>query len=311
MRELPSLNALRAFEAVARHMSFQRAADELAVTPTAISHQIKHLEESLGLSLFRRRPRPLLLTDAGQQLYPVLRDGFDTFAATIAHLQHDKTTTELTVTAINDFASKWLVPRLPKFQCAYPDIDLRLQTSVVVVDLKARTADMAIRYGRGNYPGLVSKKLFSDRFIPICSPQLIKGDHPLQAPQDLAHHTLLHCEWVNYDGPDEPTWQKWLQAAGVTTIDPKRGLKFTGESLAIQAAINAQGVALCSSLHAADDLARGLLVQPFDIVLPGFSFYAVHLKDHPKAAQILNFVHWLESMAATESEFLRSDTEFS
>lgn len=303
MRELPPLNALRAFEAAARHMSFQRAAEELNVTPTAISHQIKNLEAYLCLALFiRRNPHPLQLTDAGRYLYPMLRNGFDTFAEAIATLQPDTASTVLTVTAIHDFASKWLVPRLPKFQKAYPDIDVHLQTSVQVVDLHAQTVDIAIRYGRGNYPGLVAKKLFSDVFIPICSPLLLRGNKPLQVPEDLAHHTLLHCEWINYSGSDQPTWQRWLTLAGITTINPTRGPRFTGESLAIQAAINGQGVALCSSLHAADDLEREFLVQPFDISLEGFSFYAVHLKDHPKNVQISSFVRWMESVSGKEIE---------
>lgn len=303
MRELPPLNALRAFEAAARHMSFQRAAEELNVTPTAISHQIKNLEDYLRLSLFiRRNPHPLQLTNTGHYLYPILRNGFDTFSEAIATLQPDATSTVLTVTAIHDFASKWLVSRLPKFQKAYPDIDVHLQTSVQVVDLHAQTVDMAIRYGHGNYPGLVAKELFSDMFIPVCSPLLRHGDKPLQVPEDLAHHTLLHCEWINYNGSDQPTWQRWLTSAGITTINSARGPRFTGESLAIQAAINGQGVALCSSLHAADDLDRGLLVQPFDISLAGFSFCAVYLKDHPKNTQISNFVHWIESLSGKENE---------
>jgi LysR family glycine cleavage system transcriptional activator len=278
-------------------MSFQDAAKELEVTPTAISHQIKNLEQYLGLSLFiRRNPRPLMLTQAGQQLYPVLRDGLDRFAFTIAHLQTDQTVTELTVTAINDFASKWLVPRLPKFQVTYPDIDIRLQTSVNVIDLKSGTVDMAIRYGHGNYPGLVAIKLLSDAFIPVCSPLLIQ-QKPLDTLEDLVHHTLIHCEWVNYSGNDQPSWPRWLQQAGATTVDPTRGLTFTGESLAIQAALNGQGVALCSNIHAADDLAKGLLIQPFDTELVGFSFYAVYLPEHPKQEAITHFVDWLEEMA--------------
>lgn len=297
MRDLPPLNALRAFEAAARHMSFQDAAQELEVTPTAISHQIKNLEQHLGVALFiRRNPRPLELTTAGRQLYPVLRDGFDRFAFAVAHLQTDQAATELTVTAINDFASKWLVPRLPKFQAAYPDIDIRLQTSVDVIDLKAGTVDMAIRYGHGNYPGLVAIKLLSDAFIPVCSP-LLPQQKPLGTLDDLVHHTLIHCEWVNYSGNDQPSWAKWLQQAGITTVDPTRGLKFTGESLAIQSALNGQGVALCSNIHAADDLAKGLLVQPFDVELAGFSFYAVYLPKHPKQDAITKFVDWLENMA--------------
>lgn len=297
MRHLPSLNALRAFEAAARHMSFQRAAEELDVTPTAISHQIKNLETQLQLSLFiRRNPHPLQLTEAGLQLYPILRDGFDSFAAAIAALQLSTTNTTLTVTAINDFALKWLGPRLSNFRERYPTIDIHLQTTVQVVDLQARTVDIAIRYGRGPYPGLAAHKLFSDVYIPVCSPSLLVGDRPLKTPQDITSHDLLHCEWVNYTGPDQPTWQRWLTLAGVTDINPNKGPKFTSESLVIQAAISGQGIALCSSIHVADDLAKNLLTSPFDIALNGFSFYAVHLRNHPKESQIVNFLDWITVM---------------
>lgn len=309
MRKLPSLNALRAFEAAARHMSFQRAAQELDVTPTAISHQIKKLEDELQRSLFiRRNPKPLQLTEAGARLYPVLRNGFDAFAGAIATLHPTSTPTALTVTTIHDFSSQWLVPRLPRFQRACPNIDIHLQTSVNVVDLQARTVDVAIRYGQGNYTGVVAKKLLSDRYIPVCSPLLLAQTPPLKAPEDLAHHTLLHCEWRNYKGPHQPTWQKWLTRANVDTVDPHQGLKFTGESLAIQAAINGQGIALCSSIHAADDLKKGDLVQPFDLSLEGLSFYALHLKDHPKETQISNFVNWLEHVAIEENAISEETT---
>jgi len=301
MRHLPSLNALRAFEAAARHMSFQRAAEELDVTPTAISHQIKKLETQLQLSLFiRRNPHPLQLTEAGEQLYPVLCDGFDRFATAISALQPNPAATTLTVTAINDFALKWLGPRLPNFRESHPTIDIHLQTTVQVIDLHARTVDIAIRYGRGPYPDLAVHKLFSDVYIPVCSPSLIAGESPLKTPQDLVNRRLLHCEWVNYAGPDQPTWQRWLALAGVTGINPNKGPKFTGESLAIQAAIGGQGIALCSSIHVADDLAKRLLVSPFDIALDGFSFYGVHLHNHLKESQIVSFLDWVRAMISND-----------
>lgn len=296
MRHLPSLNALRAFEAAARHLSFQKAAEELDVTPTAISHQIKMLEEELGIELFRRRPRPLLLTDAGEKLYPILRDGFDRFADAIATLQPQSK--ELTVSVIPTFATKWLVTRLPDFQQAHPDIEIRLHTSNDVVDLQARKIDLAVRYGRGNYPGLEVRHLMSDVFTPMCSPRFLTGKNAIREPEDLSKHTLLHFEWLNF-GAGEPNWANWLKAAKITTVDPSRGTKFTEESLAIQSAIAGQGVALCSSIHAADDLAMRLLVQPFEMVLEGMSYYAVYLKNHPKEQSILKFVNWLEAISQT------------
>ncbi len=297
MRNLPPLNALQAFEVAARYLSFQQAAEELDVTPTAISHQIKVLEEHLGLSLFRRRPRPLILTEAGQTLYPVIRDGLDAIDAAIARLQRTPESADLTVSALNVFAAKWLVPRLSAFQQAHPDVDLRLQTSNEVVDLHARTVDLAIRYGRGHYPGLSSRKLMSDRFMPVCNPQRLQGEYPLRQPSDLIHHPLLHFEWIHY-GTEAPNWQNWLALAQLNDIDSTRGVKFNEESLAIQAAIAGQGVALCSSIHVADDMALEFLVQPFEIALEGLTYSAVYLKNHPKEQFILKFIDWLTEIAS-------------
>lgn len=292
MRHLPPLNALHAFEVAARHLSFQEAAEELDVTPTAISHQIKVLEDHLEIPLFRRRPRPLALTEAGQFLYPVVREQFDAIAEAIARLRQEPNFTDLTVSVTNVFAAKWLVPRLSKCQQICSEVDLRLQTSNDVVNLQARTVDLAIRYGRSSYPGLAVHRLMSDEFVPVCSPQLLAGEHPLEKPSDLVHHPLLHFEWIHY-GPEAPNWKNWLDLAGVKDVDPNRGVKFNEESLAIQAAIAGQGVALCSSIHVADDVALGFLVKPFEIALQGLNYSAVYLKNHPKERSILKFVDWL------------------
>lgn len=299
MRLLPPLNALQTFEVTARHLSFQQAAEELDVTPTAISHQIKILEDYLGVSLFRRRPRPLALTEAGNLLYPAVRDGLDRMAVAIAQLQQPPESTTLTVSVTTVFAAKWLVPRLSHFQRTHPDIELRLQTSNDVVDLRKQTVDLAIRYGRSNYPGLAVCKLMSDVFMPVCSPRLLKGKHSIQKPEDLVHHPLLHFEWIHF-GTDAPDWKNWFKVAGLDTMNPGDGLTFNEESLAIQAAIAGQGVALCSSIHVADDVALGFLVQPVDVSLAGFNYSAVYLENHPKEALILKFVDWLVEMVAAE-----------
>lgn len=296
MRLLPPLNALHTFEAAARHLSFQHAAEELDVTSTAVSHQIKVLEDYLEVSLFRRRPRPLALTEAGQFLYPVVRESLDKIAEAIAQLKQVPASKTLTVSVTTVFAAKWLVPRLAGFQRAHPEIDLRLQTSNDVVDLQRQTVDLAIRYGKGNYPGLAARKLMSDVFMPVCSPRLLAGEHPIKALEDLEHHPLLHFEWIHF-GTDAPNWKNWFTVAGLNTIDPNRGLKFNEESLAIQAAIAGQGVALCSSIHVADDVALGFLVQPLDVSLDGFNYTALYLENHPKEALILKFVDWLVEVA--------------
>jgi LysR family transcriptional regulator, glycine cleavage system transcriptional activator len=301
MRSLPPLNALHTFEVAARHLSFQQAAEELDITPTAVSHQIKVLEDHLGVFLFRRRPRPLVLTEAGQLLYPAVNKSLDMMAAAIARLAKVSASTILTVSVTTVFAAKWLVPRLSEFQRTHPQIDLRLQTSNDVVDLHRQTVDLAIRYGKGDYHGLIVRKLMSDVFVPVCSPRLLHDQQPIAAPKDLEHHPLLHFEWVYFD-TEAPSWSNWFRVAGLDTIDPNRGLTFNEESLAIQAAIAGQGVALCSNIHVADDVALGFLMQPLDLSLDGFNYSVVYLENHPKETLILKFLDWLVKATGSFSQ---------
>lgn len=301
MRSLPPLNALHTFEVAARHLSFQQAAEELYVTPTAVSHQIKVLEDHLRVSLFHRRPRPLALTEAGQLLYPAVSKSLDAIAAAITRLTQVSESITLTVSVTTVFAAKWLLPRLSEFQRTHPKIDLRLQTSNDVVDLHRQTVDLAIRYGKGNYPGLTVRKLISDVFMPVCSPRLLDERHPIKAPEDLEHHPLLHLEWIHF-GTDAPSWRNWFRVTGLNTIDSNRGLKFNEESLVIQAAISGQGFALCSKVHVADDVALGVLVQPLDVSLDGFTYSAVYLENHPKETLILKFLDWLVEAAGSLSQ---------
>ncbi|MBD2038268.1 transcriptional regulator GcvA [Leptolyngbya sp. FACHB-321] len=298
MRSLPPLNALHTFEVAARHLSFQQAAEELAITPTAVSHQIKVLEDHLGVSLFRRRPRPLVLTEVGQRLYPAVSQSLDAIAAAITQSTQVSEATTLTVSVTTVFAAKWLVPRLAAFQRTHANIELRLQTSNDVVDLHRQTVDVAIRYGKGNYPGLTVRKLMSDVFMPVCSPHLLKSKQPLKEPSDLLHHPLLHFEWLHF-GTEAPDWKNWFRLAGLNTIDPTDGIKFDEESLTIQAAIAGQGIALCSNIHVADDVALGFLVQPLDVALDGFSYSVVYAMNHPKETLILKFLAWLVEAAGS------------
>jgi LysR family transcriptional regulator, glycine cleavage system transcriptional activator len=289
MRHLPPLAALRAFEAAARHLSFKRAAAELAVTPTAISHQIRLLEDTLGLKLFERRPRLLLLTPEGQRLYPVLRDGFDAFARAMASLNTRRSRTVVTLSATRAFTSRWLVPRTTSFAAAHPGMDLRLHAADEPVDFRGATVDVAIRYGRGSFPGLKAEELFRDEFAPVASPHL-----GLREPGDLRRQTLIHFEWYRADS-ETPIWPRWLARAGMRDLEPRAELTFTDESHAIQAAIAGQGVALLDLMLIADELASGALVQPFGPVLPGYRCFLVYPEAATGSDGIAAVRSWLRS----------------
>jgi LysR family glycine cleavage system transcriptional activator len=289
MRRLPPLAALRAFEAAARHLSFKRAAAELAVTPTAISHQIRLLEDQIGLKLFERRPRLLLLTPEGQRLYPVLRDGFDAFAKAIASLNTRRSRTVVTLSATRAFTSRWLVPRTTSFAAAHPRMDLRLHAADEPVDFRGAAVDVAIRYGRGSFPGLKAEELFRDEFAPVASPHL-----GLREPSDLRRQTLIHFEWYRTDR-ETPIWPRWLARAGMRDFKPRAELTFTDESHAIQAAIAGQGVALLDLMLIADELASGALVQPFGPVLPGYRCFLVYPEAATESERIAAVRSWLRS----------------
>lgn len=290
-RRLPPLNALRAFEAAARHLSFTRAADELAVTQAAVSHQVKALEDWLGRRLFHRVTRGLRLTDGGQALLPVLSEAFERIGEAIERLGRDEDSRRLTVSTTDSFAAAWLVPRLRRFREAQPEIDVRLTTSDAIVDFSRSDVDLAVRYGAGSWPGLHIVPLFKEEVFPVCSPKLLAGEHPLREPADLRFHTLLH------DFMPE-TWRQWLKAAGVEGVDPDRGPSFMRSSLVMQAAVDGEGVALGRSGLASVHLAAGRLVRPFALSLPAqFAFFVVcpeQTKDRPK---IRAFREWLHEEA--------------
>ncbi|MCP3137118.1 transcriptional regulator GcvA [Pyxidicoccus xibeiensis] len=287
MRDLPPLSALRAFEAAARHLSFKRAADELAVTPTAISHQVRQLEAWLGLRLFERHIRRVVLTSDGQALYPSLREGFDAMTRGIDALRSPPARAALTLSSTVAFTSKWLVPRVAAFRAACPGLDLRLHASDDAVDLRTGGVDLAIRYGRGAYPGLRSELLLQDRFAPVCSPRL-----GVRGPADLGRHPLIRFEWRRVQD-DTPTWPRWFASAGRPYRTPGGELLFSDESHAIQAAIAGQGIALVSLVLVAEELSSGALVQPFGPELDGFAYHLVQL-DTPRHAERLAAVRrWL------------------
>lgn len=289
-RRLPPLAALRAFEAAARHLSFRLAAEELSVTPTAVSHQIRLLESLLGVALFERRARKVALTAEGRLLFPALREGFDLMAGAVAPLLGPKRRRIVMVSATPAFVARLLVPRLAAFQAAHPGLDLRLHASTRPVDFDAQQIDAAIRYGQGPYRGLRHEPLLRTRFAPMCSPAL-----KLRKPADLARHPLLHFQWqpVFREPPD---WAAWRRAAGMGALDVSRGTTFTDETHAIDAAIAAQGVALLNTALVADALARGTLVMPFGPELEGLHYQLVYRPEAADDPAIAALRGWLRDL---------------
>lgn len=285
MRKLPPLGALRVFEAAARRLSFKQAADELNVSATAVSHQIRQLEDLLELKLFERGTRQVRLTPAGQTLFPVLRDGLDRFEQAIGEIGRNRDTKVARLTSTVAFVAKRLAPLAGSFRDAYPHWNLRLDASNRTVDLDA-DADAAIRYGDGQYPGLMSEPLFADRFAPVCAPRLVPT-----SVEALRKASLVHFDWGPARRDDEraPVWRQWLKLAGVDDIDIEGGLSFTDEIHAVQAVVAGQGIGLLSLTLVAEELASGILVQPFALSLESFCYdfvYSPRAADRP-ATQVL------------------------
>lgn len=286
-RRLPSLNALRAFESAARHLSFTRAADELNVTQAAISHQVKALEDQIGIMLFQRRNRQLILTDAGQTLLPDLIDAFDAMDSALARVKRRDQAGILIVATMDSLAAAWLMPRLVRFRSDHPDIDIRLATSDISVDYDRNGIDIGIRYGRGNWPGLIAEELMREDIFPVCSPSLIESGPGLKVPADLRHYPLIHDDM-------EEDWAMWLKAAGLTDIDPARGPGYTHSNLVIQAAIAGEGVALGRGLLVADSIAAGKLVAPFDLALTAnYRYYVASTETNYDRPKVRVFRDWL------------------
>jgi LysR family transcriptional regulator, glycine cleavage system transcriptional activator len=291
-RRLPPLNALRVFEAAARHLSFTRAAQELNVTQAAVSHQIKGLEEHLELKLFRRINRALLLTDQGQAYFPPVRDALEALAQATKRLEVQDAGGAITVSTLTSFAANWLVPRLRRFRTLCPDVDVHISTTDDVVDFGRDNIDMAVRYGSGEWRGLDAQRLMTEEVFPVCSPSLLEDGPPLRTPSDLGRFTLLHDEM-------REDWRMWLLAAGADQLDATRGPGFQHSNLVIQAAVAAEGVALGRSVLVADDLAAGRLIKPFDISLPAeFAYYVVCPEADAKRPKVAAFREWLLDEAA-------------
>lgn len=292
-KRLPSLNALRAFEAAARHLSFSRAADELNVTKAAISHQVKALEDDLGMPLFRRLNRALALTSAGQTLFPDINEAMTLMAAAVTRLHNQDRAGELTVTTMDSFAARWLVPRLGRFRKDNPDIDVRITTSDESVDFARVHVDLAIRYGAGNWPSLSVERLMTEEVFPVCAPALLQAGPPLERPSDLKNHTLLHDDM-------REDWRMWLMAADEPGVDAGKGPGYQHSNLVIQAAEQGDGVALARSVLVEDALASGRLVKPFDVSLPAdYAYYIVCPKAHLSRPKVKAFRAWLFREAGT------------
>ena len=295
---LPSLNALRAFEAAARHMSFARAAEELHVTPGAISQQVRQLEDSLGQRLFLRQNNSLSITYAGKALLPQVREAFHSLIEATDLVRTKNFENILKISAPPTFSIKWLRPRLTHFQNLHPDLEIRLTASKQLADFNKEDLDVAIRYGRGNYAGLSSEKIMTENIFPVCSPVVLQRTLALRKPSDLKLHTLLHAE---HSASDEtaPSWSKWLRLVCPETleiINAGKGMFYTPALLAIDAAIAGEGIALAKEKWVQDDLSAGRLVQPFEDVLHSeFNYYLVYPQG-AASAKVTIFRQWLFEM---------------
>jgi LysR family glycine cleavage system transcriptional activator len=285
---MPPLNALKAFEAAARHLSFTKASEELNVTQAAVSHQVKMLEEYFGITLFNRAHQRLTLTDAGRSYLPKLTQAFDLIAEGYLGLHQEKLFTRLNIKAPSSFSSQWLVPRLHRFQASHPDIDIRLSAQDNDIDFFPDAFDVEIRYllGNGHQPN--STLLLKEEIFPVCSPRLLEGDHPLKTPEDLRHHTLLHINFYPED------WKMWLDKAEVSDIDYERGHRFDQSVLTLKAATQGLGVAMGRTPIASPELKNGSLVAPFDIKLNSSGGYWLIFKSDVETRQpVVELKEWM------------------
>jgi len=286
-QQLPPLTTLRSFEASARLLSFSKAADELHVTHGAVSRAVRHLEDHLGVKLFKRSVRAVNLTPTGASYARSVRDALDRLAAATAVIMDQHSTGVLNISTLDSFAAKWLIPRLFRFRQAHGDIEVRLSTSVKLADFVNDGIDIAIRYGSGRYPGVKAELLMREEVFPVCSPVLLKGAHPLKSAADLKHHTLIHDAF-------EIDWAMWLKTAGVEGVDPYRGPRFESSDHAVQAAVQGEGVVLGRSALVADDLRAGRLVRPFSMSLPAdLAYYVAYPVQTAQRPKVSAFRDWL------------------
>ncbi len=298
MNRLPPLKSLQAFEAAGRHLSFSAAADELNVTPGAISQQIRQLEETLDMRLFRRLNRAIELTEAGRLFLPSISRGFNQFNDAVTMLQQYRSGGPLTITAPASLVSNWLIPRLGRFKAASPDIDVRIDTSNRLVDFAHEDIDVGIRFGDGEYPDLDSVHLFSYELIPVCTPQLMQAGAGLREISDLARYTLLHSDYRDLDAAF-PNWTMWLKVVGAEDIDADRGIYFSQADQLFQAVVDGQGVGLLANVMAEPEIAAGRLVQPFATSLPvRMSYHVVTSPGKANLPKVRAFRDWVLAESA-------------
>ena len=301
MRFVPGTRALRTLEAAGRHLNFTRAADELGLTPAAVSHQIKEIEDQLGVVLFTRTSRSIRLTEAGAALCDASADAIDLLNRAVSRARKlTRGTALLKVTLDAQFAAKWLMRRVDGFRKLHPDIELRFDISYDVRDFDLDDVDVGIRFGTGKYPGLHAERLFDNMIIPVCSPRLLQSGPPLNVPRDLFNHTLVHIEW-SQQGVTWPNWRMWMAAAGVDDFDDSRSIVFSNSSDAVQAAIDGSVVALADFAMVANDLSEGRLVRPFDLgirVSREFAYFLVYPKATADDPRVVAFREWILDEAA-------------
>ena len=298
-RSLPSLNALRSFDAAARHQSFTRAAEELCVTQGAVSHQVKALEAALGVKLFSRERTGLVITSAGRDYLAVVRDAFDRIALGTEQLTERQRSGPLAVSTSPDFAAKWLVHRLGRFAAAHPEIELNVSATMHHVDFASEEVDLAIRHGAGNWPGLDAVNLCPEELFPVCSPALLRRHGGIRRPQDVLRFPLLHLN-------DRRDWSKWLEAAGTSGARPLPGPVLNHASMLIDAAIEGQGVALARTTLAATDLLNDRLARPFSVAIPlSNTFWIICPKATRNLPKLVAFREWLLAEAAADVQLLK------
>ena len=283
-------------------MSFSRAAEELHVTPAAISHQIKALETDLGVKLFRRLNRSLQLTEAGQACLPGLRSAFETMASAVGRVRDKEDWNVLTISAPPAFGARWLVPRIVDFRTANPQIQVRIDPAIRSMDPVRDSVDVAIEFSQGHYSGRSvqrpAQRLFGQDVFPVCSPELLDGKNPLTTPDDLRGHTLIHFD-APMDDPGWPNWETWLRANNVDRLDPNKGPHFTSPNFTTQALLAGHGVALMAELVVESELATGTLVKPFDISYPGdLSYWALATSVDSEDDPVTLFWNWLTREAS-------------